>query len=111
MSPSDWLEDDNDDFPRWDDDDDDENAFADSFDDELEDDFDEELDAEGFELTGCTLCPNCNLQIYEDAPLCPFCNEVLAGTKRRFLDDKPAWYVLLAVLGILAVIFALAIPF
>lgn len=54
---------------------------------------------------GVAFCPACGAEMSDMAVQCPKCHEYVtphAGTGWRF---QPGWYVALAVLGILAVIF------
>ncbi len=68
--------------------------------DALDDDYPEEQDE-----TETVVCANCGEQVYEDAPNCPYCGEYLIAKSRRFSDGKPLWYVVLALLGIIATIY------
>lgn len=53
-------------------------------------------------------CRNCGADVHEDAPACPACGEYdFRSGSRSALQERPGWYVILAVLGIVAVIFAL----
>lgn len=55
-------------------------------------------------------CPECGADIYEDAEQCPICgNYVLHASSGYLWKDRPSWWIVLGLLGILAVIFALAI--
>jgi len=50
-----------------------------------------------------TTCPSCGAEVYEDAVVCPVCNEYV--THRSFVfRGRPLWYVLLAAAGILAAV-------
>lgn len=55
-------------------------------------------------------CASCGEMVFEDAELCPHCGEFFSRSTHP-LSDKPQWYVWLAVLGIVAVILTLALPF
>lgn len=48
-------------------------------------------------------CPACGAEIYEEAQQCPVCGEY-AVHNSSLLAGKPGWYVLLAVLGVIATI-------
>lgn len=51
-------------------------------------------------------CPSCRADIYEDAEQCPHCGDyVQHGTSAW--DDKPVWWVLAGLAGIVAVILVL----
>ncbi|MBT4864310.1 MAG: hypothetical protein HON53_04205 [Planctomycetaceae bacterium] len=52
-------------------------------------------------------CPACGIDVYEEADQCPACGEFIVG-ETAVLADKPTWYVVLAVLGIIAVLIALS---
>lgn len=52
-------------------------------------------------------CPNCGAQIYEDTEVCPVCGEYISHGSSAW-SDKPAWWVTLGFLGIVAVIVVLA---
>lgn len=52
-------------------------------------------------------CPACGGEVYEDAPQCPACGEFIVHDTGA-LSGKPGWYVLLAVLGVLAVVAVLS---
>ena len=52
-------------------------------------------------------CPACGADIYEEAEQCPVCGEYVVHNN-RVLAGKPGWYLLLAVLGVIAAIASLA---
>ena len=63
----------------------------------------EEADEEDLETLPC---PACGEQIYEEASRCPYCGEyAIHGTS--VFSGRPVWYVLLALLGVVAVIVVL----
>lgn len=73
--------------------------------DDWESDFDEFTDVDPpDEEDVYVTCPNCSMEVYDDAPECPYCHELLTGRSTNYLDDKPNWYVLLALFGMAAVI-------
>lgn len=52
-------------------------------------------------------CPLCGEEIYEDTVRCPKCGNYVPGWRERStspLIGKPTWYVLLALMGIVAVL-------
>ena len=53
------------------------------------------------------VCPACGSEVYEDAEQCPYCREYLTSPSTSVLADRPWWFVLLALLGMVAVIIAL----
>lgn len=52
-------------------------------------------------------CPACGAEIYEESEQCPACGEFIVHDA-SVLRSKPGWYVLLAVLGVVAVIAVLS---
>lgn len=69
-----------------------------------EEDFPDD-DEESFTIT----CPACGAAIYEDAPQCPQCGEYVTRGSASVWQGKPVWYILLACLGIVAVIIVMLI--
>jgi predicted RNA-binding Zn-ribbon protein involved in translation (DUF1610 family) len=51
-------------------------------------------------------CPKCGMEIYEDAVRCPLCGEYIGRPSNSMLVGRPWWFVLLALLGVLAVLYA-----
>jgi hypothetical protein len=51
-------------------------------------------------------CPNCDAEIYEDAERCPNCGEYVTPSSSLWAG-RPAWWIILGILGILATIIAL----
>lgn len=85
------------------------NGRDDDYDEDWGDPDDEDADLEGEvdepDPDDCYIaCPNCGMDVYDEAALCPYCSEVLVGGSTNYLSDKPTWYVYLAVAGIIAVI-------
>lgn len=56
-------------------------------------------------------CPSCGAEVYEDAERCPVCGDYLLRDTTSVWSDKPAWWLLLGILGIIAVATALTIGF
>ena len=53
-------------------------------------------------------CPECGTDVYEDAERCPACGEWI--TRRSSVwQGKPLWWVILGVLGIIAVVLAFSL--
>ena len=63
-----------------------------------DDQFDDESDT--------VVCPSCGAAIYEDTPRCPICGEYVTFSASPF-SGKPAWWIVLGLLGSVALIAAL----
>ncbi len=74
----------------------------DESDEEWPDELDNELE------TGVRPCPSCGEEIYEEAEQCPLCGEYIVRTNSAFAD-KPMWWVILGLIGMVAVITALTL--
>ena len=59
-----------------------------------------EVDDEELDLVAC---PSCGEPIYEEAEACPYCGEYVTHST-SVLAGKPLWFIVLAILGIIAVI-------
>ncbi len=88
----------------WDDDDFD--------DDDFDDDYDDDDESETIP------CPSCGADIYEDAEACPHCGDYIHhGYSRGWwsfggaLDEWSPFWVLLAMAGVIAVVFSLMMFF
>jgi predicted RNA-binding Zn-ribbon protein involved in translation (DUF1610 family) len=68
-------------------------------------DAEEDLDDDG--ETAVLPCPACGAEVYEDAERCPRCGEYIVRRLRGW-EGRPWWWVPLGLLGIGAVIWALA---
>ena len=77
----------------------------DEFDDVFDDDWPDEDDDEDESLV--VTCPNCGTQVYEDAEQCPSCGEYIVHGSSVW-SEKPLWWVLLALAGVVAVILVLS---
>jgi hypothetical protein len=76
-----------------------------------ENDFDDpSADAWDDELSETVPCPACGAEVYEDADQCPACGEYITADTRIW-SGKPTWWIILGVLGILAVMAALLLGF
>jgi len=69
-------------------------------DDDLDDDFDDDFDDEHSQTIAC---PECGTEVYEDAVQCPVCGVYITHHGNVF-SGRPIWWILLAILGVLAVI-------
>ena len=85
---------------RWDDDD---------WDDEYADEAYDDVDDESYTVE----CPECGSDVYEDAEQCPACGQYVVHASSNYVwKDRPTWWIVLGLFGILAVIFAFSlIPF
>jgi hypothetical protein len=52
-------------------------------------------------------CPNCGAEIYEDAVACPVCGTYVT-TGSSIWTGRPAWWILLGLLGTIVTIAVLA---
>lgn len=68
---------------------------------DLDDDWNEDDESE------VVRCPNCGADVYEDAEQCPHCGEYIVHTHSAW-EDKPIWWILLGLAGIVAVVVLLA---
>tara|TARA_B100000686_G_C15950596_1_gene553353 strand:+ start:296 stop:526 length:231 start_codon:yes stop_codon:yes gene_type:complete len=69
-------------------------------DDDLWDDFASEVVA----------CPECGEEVYEDAEQCPLCGAYIVHQYNPW-SQRPTWWIVLGILGIVSVIFALLASF
>lgn len=53
-------------------------------------------------------CSECGTDVYEDAEQCPACGNYITHSTSVW-SGRPGWWIVLGVLGILAVIFTLAL--
>ena len=70
-----------------------------------DDDLDDEDDEDG--ETEVVPCPACGVEVYEEAERCPACGEYIVHSTSPW-GGKPRWWIVLGLLGIAAVIYALA---
>jgi len=75
-------------------------------DEEFEDDYDEE--DFGDEPYGWYECPLCGAEVYDDANLCPTCDEYMVPKLVTRSELKPIWYIFLGMAGILVVLLTLS---
>lgn len=53
-------------------------------------------------------CPECGAEVYEDAERCPSCGSyIILSSSGSVWQGRPAWWIILGLLGIIAVILAL----
>jgi hypothetical protein len=71
--------------------------WDDEYDDDLED-FDDDDPSAWYE------CPLCGEEVYDDANLCPSCDQYMVPQLVTRSDSRPMWYLFLVTAGILAVI-------
>lgn len=55
-------------------------------------------------------CPKCGTEVYEDAERCPACGEWIEHSTHPF-SGRPWWFVGLGLVGVAAVVAALAFAF
>jgi predicted nucleic acid-binding Zn ribbon protein len=67
---------------------------------------DEVTDDEDDEPTPTRACPMCGIDVYDDAVQCPLCGEYFTRTNRAW-EGRPFWWMVLGLLGIMAVILTL----
>ncbi len=76
-------------------------------DDELDDsEYPDEDDLDD-ELTETVPCPQCGAEVYEDTVRCPVCGAYVTFDNSIW-SGRPGWWILLGLLGILAVLVVLA---
>ena len=50
-------------------------------------------------------CPACGAEVYEEAERCPECDEyIVPGSGRNVFLGRPLWWVILGLLGTIALI-------
>ena len=67
--------------------------------DDEEDDEDEDEDEE----TAVLACPSCGGEVYEDAERCPLCGDYIVRRLRAW-EGRPTWWIVIGLVGIVAVI-------
>jgi hypothetical protein len=69
---------------------------------------DDEDWSESQEESVSMFCPECGGEVYEDADLCPHCGYFLEALPTHPMLGKPAWFVIVGFLGVVATILALS---
>ena len=77
--------------------------------DELDDNEYPDEDLEDDDLSETLPCPECGAEVYEDSERCPHCGHYITTGSGSLWAGRPAWWVLLGLLGIVAVVFALIV--
>ena len=72
------------------------------YDDEFDDGFEEGWDDGGEAIP----CPHCGEEVYEYAAQCPHCRMYIIADTNMW-EGKPIWWIILGVIGIIAVTFTL----
>lgn len=85
-------------------------AASDIYDDDYEDDFDEGYDEDSWSDDDVDMveCPACHTMIYEDSVQCPHCHEYVSHSTSAW-SGRPWWWYVLAVSGVVALVFALVL--
>ena len=81
-----------------------------SWEDDWVDDAYEEDDYGGEDDDYTVECPECGADVYEDAEQCPVCGNYIIHTSSSYpWKDRPMWWIVIGVMGILAVLLSLAV--
>jgi uncharacterized paraquat-inducible protein A len=70
-----------------------------------EDEFPDENDED--DSTETVSCPSCGADVYEDAEQCPYCGTYITHQTSPW-EGRSMWWIVLAVLGLVATILALS---
>lgn len=77
-------------------------------DDEWQDDDDWSSETDDDDVSYTVDCPECGAEVYEDAERCPACGSyIVLGATGSVWQGRPAWWIILGLLGVIAVILAL----
>ncbi|QDU63745.1 hypothetical protein Pan216_46260 [Planctomycetes bacterium Pan216] len=60
-------------------------------------------------ITQTVTCPSCGREVYEDAEQCPICGDYITPGSSSVFAGKPIWFVVIAILGIIAFILTFAL--
>lgn len=83
---------------------------SDEFDEDFDDDWSETQDDES-DGYGTIDCPECGAEIFDDIDVCPRCGHAIIHDTSVWAG-KSTWWIVLGILGILAVIASLTwVPF
>lgn len=85
------------------------------FPDDWSDDFDERESPDADEFLDDTPaetipCPQCGHDVYEESERCPACGSYIVHDTSIW-SGRPAWWIVLGLLGIAAVVLALSLGF
>lgn len=64
---------------------------------------------ESDDATPTVPCPECGDDVYEESDHCPACGHLLSADSTHPFLGKPAWFVILGLLGLAATLVALAV--
>ena len=73
-------------------------------DDRADDEYPDDIDDDS---TDTIACPRCGAEVYEDAVRCPVCGDYIEHSGGSAWTGRPFWWIMLGILGILALIAAL----
>ena len=59
------------------------------------------------DVTSTVPCPECGAEVYEDAVRCPACGNYITHATSVW-SGRPGWWIVLGLLGVVAVIVVLA---
>jgi len=74
--------------------------------DEPADEFGETDELDDDDETSTLRCPECGADVYEDAVRCPVCGNYITHSTSVW-HGRPGWWVLLGLLGVVALILVL----
>lgn len=75
-------------------------------DDWEEDEYGYDADDESYTVE----CPECGADVYEDAEQCPVCHNYIVHSSSGYVwKNRPTWWIVVGLLGILAVILGLSL--
>jgi hypothetical protein len=79
-------------------------------DDESDGEFIDDDDLPDDESVELLPCPECGADVYEDAEQCPVCGAFIIDDTNLW-TGRSTWWIVLGLLGIIAVVLALGLPF